>query len=1426
MQNLSHYSRHPSSGGTSAAAAASLSKNKSSCSNGGATSFASASKSVYDDVFGGPPKSGHPTLSPRPEDYAEIFGAFHAPRASSIPVLDLPSVDGEAEMFFDVRSSGFDYREVFGGFSSPDFAVSYDELVRMDRSNAGRGCSSSDEAWTPEGAEYLSEESDDPAKDHFMSNGDFYDPVDGSLEFNISYHNAAQTNNGDLPNGTTHVAPLHHAFPGYAVKVEKSSSLQPDDEYPALLVSDDGHLNIDFSGEMLNGRHLKKTMSHPSFVASAGTEIRPQKEYNRNISLPGREFVTITEFSLQTEPSHLPPPARPPPPPAVDVKIKTSDKLGVPSHKVAAHEQISSVCSPPYFDVEVDASSAAAASAAAMKEAMEKAQAKLKSAKESLERKRDGSHRRAGSGSRTGRGDTEGKGPKVAGGLGIAKDENVHGKEENGGEFFSLTETQDLEKKTDPVSDSLHGNRANALPRTAEEMNDRASVSSQGYDDIDGGEWKEAAQFFELVREKFDKPSGQANDENVPLQNINANGHEKKGKKVATDVLEHQCDWNVKQGKVDSTIAGHGKKLDMPNEEQRCQITQEAPTRVENDKKSRKHWQRPVETGKKHSRGDGLVKKQSAVDIQLKESTLGSKHVMKHREEEELLPKWVGKVLEGEIKFDQDRENSQKEQIQNFELPVEEKNVKVLLEQEVTEKKQKEGKEREKNERKRKEALLREENERRLIEDLERLDNERRIQETIELEENERKLRDLAIELAESERKCKETLEKEEKMRKAKEVIEQAENDKKKKEAIERAENDKKQIEENEKRRAEALEKEEEWRPRVGSAESEDMEKGQEEEEVLRREEKVNETFEQEQKGKIPKEAFEIEEAENPLEEAVNEAQVVEDITEEFYNVELLQKLDEVIKETTISPPQEVEDSQPVREAECETSQLGCISEEDECEEVMMKHKSIGDSESEEPHSFQYPAFKLGEDKKLEEAEVPIGKPGVFCYGVNEKTPSDPELGGKLAVEKHEILEQGQTELSAEDSDTKNKAQCDIPTDAANFRSAASVTGNMFANDKVESEKNANKEETREDSPSAKETIDGGIKTEGTQPLASSEVQGSTKRTAQQANVSQTMERKVKNINQPLPSDGIEAARLKREKDMETERLRKMEEEREREREREKDRMAVDRAILESREKAYAEAREKAERAAVERAMNEARERLEKACAEARERSLSDKTAGDPNKFRAAEARGRGFERARAERTASFGGNNGRQSSSSSSEAQFQNATTANGYRNTFSSAQNGSNRGERSEAVEGESAERCKARLERYRRTADRAAKALADKNMRDVQAQREQAERNRLSEALDAEVKRWCSGKEGNLRALLSTLQYILGADSGWQPIPLTEVITAAAVKRGYRKATLCVHPDKLQQRGASIQQKYICEKVFDLLKEAWNRFNSEER
>ncbi|XP_062022396.1 auxilin-related protein 1 [Rosa rugosa] len=146
-------------------------------------------------------------------------------------------------------------------------------------------------------------------------------------------------------------------------------------------------------------------------------------------------------------------------------------------------------------------------------------------------------------------------------------------------------------------------------------------------------------------------------------------------------------------------------------------------------------------------------------------------------------------------------------------------------------------------------------------------------------------------------------------------------------------------------------------------------------------------------------------------------------------------------------------------------------------------------------------------------------------------------------------------------------------------------------------------------------------------------------------------------------------------------------------------------------------------------------------------------------------------------------------------------------------------------EEVDGESEERRKARLGRHQRTKERALQAVADMNQRDLRTQQEQEERRRIAEAMDAKIKGWAAGKEGNMRALLSSLQSVLWPDCGWEPVSLTDLITSGSVKKVYRKATLCVHPDKVQQKGASLQQKYTAEKVFDILKEAWTKFNKEE-
>ncbi|KAL5714536.1 hypothetical protein ACHQM5_016481 [Ranunculus cassubicifolius] len=354
--------------------------------------------------------------------------------------------------------------------------------------------------------------------------------------------------------------------------------------------------------------------------------------------------------------------------------------------------------------------------------------------------------------------------------------------------------------------------------------------------------------------------------------------------------------------------------------------------------------------------------------------------------------------------------------------------------------------------------------------------------------------------------------------------------------------------------------------------------------------------------------------------------------------------------------------------------------------------------------------------------------------------------------------------------------------------------------------------------------------------------------------------------------------RLDREREQREKEEKRLDRER-RDKEREQTRQVVERAQREAREraavearqkaqkvaveKATAEARERAERAAVQRAQNEARERAaagakeraEKAAREAKERAAAERAAAEARE-RAAEARARpSTTREHQQRNENdlenfFNRPNSapRPNRATTSESMFDSqpqnrpapapGRTSPGNPSTIRKAHSTTNivddltsifGGSPSSGdfpdIDGETEERRRARMERHQRTQERAAKALAEKNERDLQVQRDQAERNRIGETLDIEIKRWSAGKEGNLRALLSTMQYVLWPECGWQAVSLTDLITGASVKKVYRKATLCIHPDKVQQKGANLQQKYIAEKVFDLLKEAWNKFNSEE-
>ncbi|KAK1421875.1 hypothetical protein QVD17_24570 [Tagetes erecta] len=300
---------------------------------------------------------------------------------------------------------------------------------------------------------------------------------------------------------------------------------------------------------------------------------------------------------------------------------------------------------------------------------------------------------------------------------------------------------------------------------------------------------------------------------------------------------------------------------------------------------------------------------------------------------------------------------------------------------------------------------------------------------------------------------------------------------------------------------------------------------------------------------------------------------------------------------------------------------------------------------------------------------------------------------------------------------------------------------------------------------------------------------------------------------------------------------------------------ARERATAEASEKAAAEAREKAarEKAAAARAEADARRRAERVAVERVAAEARERAAADARERAAAAAAAKINQQKNDNDLESFFSSRPssaprpRTTSDSAPDPLSQNRRGQEGYQRNSTTGVSSNMRKASSttnivddlssifgaapssagafQDVEGETEERRRARLERHQRTQERAAKALAEKNNRDLQSQREQEERHRISETLDIEIKRWAAGKEGNLRALLSTLQYVLWPGCGWQPVSLTDLITGANVKKAYRKATLCIHPDKVQQKGANLQQKYVAEKVFDLLKEAWNKFNSEE-
>ena len=69
------------------------------------------------------------------------------------------------------------------------------------------------------------------------------------------------------------------------------------------------------------------------------------------------------------------------------------------------------------------------------------------------------------------------------------------------------------------------------------------------------------------------------------------------------------------------------------------------------------------------------------------------------------------------------------------------------------------------------------------------------------------------------------------------------------------------------------------------------------------------------------------------------------------------------------------------------------------------------------------------------------------------------------------------------------------------------------------------------------------------------------------------------------------------------------------------------------------------------------------------------------------------------------------------------------------------------------------------------------------------------------------------------------MLWEGSGWSRPSMTDLVDAAKVKRAYMRANLVVPPDKVKQKGGSVEHIVIADIAFDALKGAWAKFEAAE-
>lgn len=119
--------------------------------------------------------------------------------------------------------------------------------------------------------------------------------------------------------------------------------------------------------------------------------------------------------------------------------------------------------------------------------------------------------------------------------------------------------------------------------------------------------------------------------------------------------------------------------------------------------------------------------------------------------------------------------------------------------------------------------------------------------------------------------------------------------------------------------------------------------------------------------------------------------------------------------------------------------------------------------------------------------------------------------------------------------------------------------------------------------------------------------------------------------------------------------------------------------------------------------------------------------------------------------------------------------------------------------------------------------AAALKAKTDREREVEEVQELQHVLKEKHRCKIAEWKDKHANNMRGLLTSLQTVLWEGSGWTSLTVADVLEMAQVKKAYMKANLIIHPDKVKQKGGSHEQVVLADMVFNVLKEAWIKFQS---